>query len=95
MRPDDQDRLPLVPRKLPLVMFHGTSDTTVPISSGREARDALLKAGFPVEFHDLMGFEHNSLYTRGEAITRPVWESLKGHALDEDPRYQVYSYQKQ
>jgi predicted esterase len=84
-----------VPRKLPLVLFHGTSDTTVPISSGREARDALLKAGFPVEFHDLMGFEHNTLYTRGSVIAPQVWAFLKSHALDEDPRYQVYSYQKQ
>ena len=94
MRPEDQDRLPLVPRKLPIVMLHGTSDTAVPIASGREARDALLKAGFPVQFHDLVGFEHNSLYTRGEAITRPVWEFLKRQVLDEDPRYQVYSYAK-
>jgi poly(3-hydroxybutyrate) depolymerase len=94
MRPDDRDRLPLVPRKLPIAMFHGTSDGTVPIASGREARDALVKAGFPVDFRELLGFEHNSLYTRGEAITRPVWEFLKGQVLAEDPRYQVYSYQK-
>jgi poly(3-hydroxybutyrate) depolymerase len=94
MTPEDQGQLPLVPRKLPIVLFHGTSDSVVPILSGREARDALTKAGFPAELHELPGFEHNTLYTRGYVIAPQVWEFLKGHALDEDPRYQVYSYQK-
>jgi dipeptidyl aminopeptidase/acylaminoacyl peptidase len=81
-------------RKLPILMFHGTSDNTIPIATGRESRDALIQSGFPVEFHDLMGFEHNTLYTRGSVIAPQVWEFLKGRALAEDPRYQVYSYAK-
>jgi predicted esterase len=82
------------PRKLPIAMFHGTSDTVIPIATGREGRDALLASGFPVDFHDLAGYEHNTIYTRGETIVRPAWAFLKTKVLDEDPRYQVYSYQK-
>jgi dipeptidyl aminopeptidase/acylaminoacyl peptidase len=75
-------------------MVHGTSDSTIPIATGREGRDALMRAGFPVEFHDLQGYEHNTLYSRGDTIVRPAWEFLKSKTLDEDPHYQVYAYQK-
>ena len=91
---EGREQLLAAPRKLPIAMFHGTSDQVIPIATGREGRDALTQAGFPVEFHDLPGYEHNTLYTRGDTVVRPAWEFLKTKALDEDPRYQVYSYQK-
>jgi poly(3-hydroxybutyrate) depolymerase len=81
-------------RKLPIAMFHGTSDNVIPIGTAREGRDALLTAGFQVDFHELAGYEHNTLYTRGDTVVGPAWEFLKTKALDEEPRYQVYSYQK-
>ena len=91
---EGREQLLSAPRKLPIAMFHGTSDTVIPIATGREGRDALTGAGFPVDFRDLPGYEHNTIYTRGETIVRPAWEFLKAKVLDEDPRYQVYSYQK-
>jgi poly(3-hydroxybutyrate) depolymerase len=77
-------------RKLPIAMFHGTSDNTIPITVGREGRDALLADGFPVELHELVGYEHNTLYTRPDTVIRPAWEFLKQQALADEPRYQVY-----
>jgi hypothetical protein len=53
-----------------------------------------LKAGFQVDFHELAGYEHNTLYARGDTVVGPAWEFLKTEALDEEPRDQVYSYQK-
>ena len=47
-----------------------------------------------MELHELPGYEHNTIYTRGDTIARPAWEFLKATALDEDPRYQVYNYAK-
>jgi poly(3-hydroxybutyrate) depolymerase len=86
-----REQLLSAPRKLPVAMFHGTSDTVIPMATGREGRDAMSGAGFPVEFHELPGYEHNTLYTRGDTIVRPAWEFLKTKVLEEDPRYQVYS----
>jgi poly(3-hydroxybutyrate) depolymerase len=89
-----REQLLSAPRKLPIAMFHGTSDTVIPMAAGREGRDALLASGFPVDFRDLAGYEHNTLYTRGDTVVRPAWEFLETKGLDEDPRYQVYSYAK-
>jgi poly(3-hydroxybutyrate) depolymerase len=89
-----REQLLSAPRKLPITMLHGSSDKVIPIATGREGSEALKGAGFPVEFHELPGYEHNTLYTRGDTVVGPAWEFLKSKALGEDPRYQVYSYQK-
>jgi predicted esterase len=91
---EGRDQLLSAPRKLPIAILHGSSDHTIPITTGREARDTLTQAGFKVEFRELPGYEHNTLYTRGDTIVRPAWEFLKTKTLDEDPHYQVYAYQK-
>ncbi len=89
-----REQLLAAPRKLPIAMFHGTSDNTIPIDAAHRARDVLQDAGFAVDFHDLPGYEHNTIYGHGGTIIQPAWEFLKAHALEKDPRYQVYSYQK-
>jgi poly(3-hydroxybutyrate) depolymerase len=91
---EGREQLLGAPRKLPIALFHGTSDNVIPIGTAREGRDALVKSGFQVDFRELAGYEHNTLYTRGDTIIRPAWEFLKTKALDEAPRYQVYSYQQ-
>ena len=91
---EGRDQLLRAPRKLPIAMFHGTSDQVVPIGAGREGRDALQASGFAVDFRELPGYEHNTLYSRGDTVVRPAWEFLKTKTLDEDPHYQVYAYQK-
>jgi poly(3-hydroxybutyrate) depolymerase len=87
-----REQLLAAPRKLPIAMWHGTSDKVIPIAAGREGNDALKASGFPVELHELPGYEHNTLYTRGDTVVGPAWEFLKSKVLAEDPRYQVYSY---
>lgn len=94
LRHEGRQQLLAAPRKLPIAMFHGTRDNVIPLGTAREGRDALLTSGFQVDFRELAGYEHNTLYTRGDTIVGPAWEFLKAKALDEEPRYQVYSYQK-
>jgi poly(3-hydroxybutyrate) depolymerase len=96
MPEEGRDRLLALPhtRTLPIAIFHGTKDETIPIANALRTRDLLIKAGFPVDFHELPGYEHNSIYGRGDSILQPAWEFLKSHTLDADPRYQAYSYQK-
>ena len=89
---EGREQLLAAPRKLPIAIFHGTSDGTIPIDAARRARDVLVKAGFPVDYHELPGYEHNTIYTRSESVMQPAWDFLKAHALDADPRYQPYSY---
>ena len=84
------DQLQATPRKLPIAMFHGTRDAIIPIAIGRQTRDTLAAAGFTVDFRELPGYEHNTLYTRGDTVVQPAWECLKAHALDAEPRYKVY-----
>jgi poly(3-hydroxybutyrate) depolymerase len=91
---EGREQLLAAPRKLPIAIFHGTSDGTIAIDMARSARDVLVKAGFPVDFHELAGYEHNSIYGRGDSILQPAWEFMKAHALEADPRYQPYSYQQ-
>src|SRR5205814_1749209 len=89
---EGRQQLLAAPRKLPIAMFHGTRDNLIPLGTAREGRDALLMSGFQVDFRELAGYEHNTLYTRGDTIVGPAWEFLKTKALDEEPRYQLYSY---
>jgi poly(3-hydroxybutyrate) depolymerase len=81
-------------RKVPMALFHGTKDSNIPIDAALQTRDVLRKAGFPVDSHELPGYEHNSIYSRGDTVIEPAWDFLKAHALDADPRYQAYGYQK-
>ena len=77
---------------LEMALLHGTNDSTIPIARAREARDVLIGAGFDVHLRELGGFEHNTIYTRGESVVRPAWEFLKSTALEQEPRYQAYTY---
>jgi predicted esterase len=87
-----RDRLLAAPRKVPIVLFHGTSDDAISIDAARRTKEALVKAGFPVVFRELPGYQHNTIYTRGDTIVEPAWAFLKDQVLDAEPRYQAYSY---
>ena len=85
------DQLRTTPRKLPIAIFHGTRDAIIPIAIGKQTRDALVAAGFPVDFRELPGYEHNTLYTRGDSVVQPAWAFLKTQALEGEPKYKIYS----
>jgi phospholipase/carboxylesterase len=87
-----RDRLLAAPRKLPIALFHGTRDDVIPIDAARHTSEALVNAGFPVVFRELPGYQHNTIYTRGDSIAEPAWTFLKDQVLDAEPRYQAYSY---
>lgn len=80
-------------RKIPIAFFQGTQDPIVPVDVAREAHKTLSEAGFPVSLTELPGHDHN-YYRDAASINRQVWDFLKDAVLDDDPHYQVYSYQK-
>lgn len=92
LQPQGREQLLAARRKLPVVLLHGTNDSTIPIDAARRTRDALIEAGFPVDYRELPQYEHNTIYTRGDSVIGPVWESLKKQVLEQDPHYQVYSF---
>ena len=47
-------------RETPVWIFHGESDTVVPVEESRGMFDALRAAGSPVKYSELPGTGHNS-----------------------------------
>jgi len=88
-----RDQLLNANRKIPIAIFQGTGDATVPVGVAREARDVLTAKGFPVKLTEIGGHTHN-YYGSADNINRQAWDFLKAVVLDEDPRYQIYNYQK-
>ncbi|NIR47512.1 alpha/beta hydrolase [candidate division KSB1 bacterium] len=48
--------------RVPLLVLHGTEDTTVPFKLGRQLFEA---ANNPKEFYEIQGADHNNTYFRG------------------------------
>ena len=44
----------------PMLLLHGTADTTVPCAQGRRLHDALNAAGHPTDLHLIEGAGHNT-----------------------------------
>ena len=59
---EGREQLLAAPSKLPDRDVSPTSDNLIPMATAREGRDALLEAGFQVDFRELAGCEHNTLY---------------------------------
>ncbi len=86
-----RDQLLSAPRKIPVALFHGTADATIPVTAGREARDLLVAHGFPATLTEIIGHDHN-YYQRADEINRQAWTFLRDVSLTEEPQYQVYNY---
>ncbi len=43
----------------PVMLIHGSEDDVLPVACLRAAQDALARAGFDVETHELMGLDHS------------------------------------
>ena len=80
-------------RKSPIALFVGTRDRFFPLEVVRDTRDQLNNQGFSVELTELPGHDHN-YYDVASKINQSAWEFLKKHQLNEDPRYEQYTWNK-
>jgi pimeloyl-ACP methyl ester carboxylesterase len=61
----------------PILMLHGTSDTTVPVGLGRNLRDVALQGGPPsVRWVEVAGGTHSQLHTEAASVYRQAFTDL-------------------
>jgi poly(3-hydroxybutyrate) depolymerase len=78
--PDFDGILAKAARKIPIAIFIGTRDPLVPIASVRRTRDLLRGAGFPVEYEELEGHDHQ-YELAADRINREAWSFFEAHPL--------------
>jgi len=74
-------------RKIPIAIFSGTEDRSVPITMVRATRDQLRKRDFPIEVVEMPHHDH-WYYDLAPKINRDCWEFLQRYELGEDPKYE-------
>ena len=90
--PENLDQyLAMAPRKTPIGLWVGTNDALFPLAAVRATRDALTGAGFPVQLDEMKGHTHN-YYGLAPDINDRVWQILRPHALQADPKYKEYEF---
>ncbi|HXN16683.1 MAG TPA: prolyl oligopeptidase family serine peptidase [Usitatibacter sp.] len=60
-------------RKLPVWIYHGDSDTVVPVAESRQAFAALKAAGGDVRYTEIAGGNHNAWDTAYQSEQLPAW----------------------
>ena len=76
-------------RKIPYLMIIGTRDQFFPLPEVVATRDALKTRGFPVEYMEIPGHDHN-YYAKSREINERAWDFLLRNPLPADPKYRVY-----
>lgn len=90
---DDGPYIDKAKRKIPISIFVGTNDQFVPLSIVRATRDTLNARGFKPELTEIKGGTH-WYYDRAPEINQSAWEFLKTRALDSEPKYETYVFEK-
>lgn len=67
-------------RKIPIAIYIGDHDEMVSHSMVRKTRDLLKKAGFPIEYREIMDHTHN-YYEISDLINDDAWKFLKDYRL--------------
>ena len=80
INPDFDGILAKAIRKIPIAIFIGDRDPLVPIASVRRTRDLLLNAGFPVEYEEIGGHDHQ-YELAADRINREAWSFFEAHPL--------------
>jgi predicted esterase len=78
--PEDDGILAKASRKIPIAIFIGDRDPLVPIASVRRTRDLLRSAGFPVEYEEIAGHDHQ-YELAADRINRDAWRFFEAHPL--------------
>jgi predicted esterase len=67
-------------RKMPIAIYIGDRDEMVSHAMVRKTRDLLKKAGFPIEYREIMDHTHN-YYEISDLINDDAWKFLRDHRL--------------
>jgi len=67
-------------RKIPIAIFIGDRDPLVPIASVRRTRDLLRRAGFPIEYEEIEGHDHQ-YELAADRINHEAWSFFEAHPL--------------
>lgn len=86
---NDPGILRLAERKVPLFFVVGTRDPYFPVELVRRTQSAFSSAGFPTEFREIPGHDHN-YYVRSKEINGMVWAFLSRRHLDADGHFSAY-----
>src|SRR5215470_826719 len=78
-------------RKTPMAIIVGDRDAYFPLQSVKATEATLKERGFPIEVTVMKGHDH-WYYDLAPQINRNLWDFLKRHELNEDPRYEAYNF---
>jgi poly(3-hydroxybutyrate) depolymerase len=67
-------------RKTPIAIFIGDRDPLVPLAGVRRTRDLLEREGFPVQYQELKGHDHN-YGSMAEQINADAWKFFQKYKL--------------
>ncbi len=93
LRGDDSSIIEGSRRKIPFSIFIGTADRFVPVNAVRATLDALIGAGFPVDYNEMSGHTHD-YYGKSAEINAKAWSFLLKHALSSAPKYEEHNFRK-
>lgn len=85
--PGSEFRFSAAKRKMPIFLIIGTNDSSVPLATVRETRDAFTAQGFTVKLEEITGHTH-WYYDRAMEFNKMAWDFLKPHELGQDPVFQ-------
>ena len=78
--PEDEGILAKATRKIPIAIFIGDKDPLVPLAPVRRTRDLLVTAGFPVQYEEIPGHDHQ-YELAADHINRAAWKFFEAHPL--------------
>jgi predicted esterase len=67
-------------RRIPIAIFIGDRDPLVPLAPVRRTRDLLRQAGFPVEYEEIEGHDHQ-YELAADRLNREAWSFFEAHPL--------------
>jgi poly(3-hydroxybutyrate) depolymerase len=82
--------IPRAERKIPVGMWNGIEDRTVPIEAARSTLNTLKKSGFPVVLTEMPRHTHD-YYESAAKVNAEAWEMLKTTKLSADPKFKSYT----
>jgi len=75
-------------RKIPISIWAGTDDASVPLPQVRATRDAFNARGFAVELHEISCHDDNYSAIAGE-VNSAAWQFMRPNKLEKDPDFQA------
>lgn len=93
LRPSDTALLDVPKRKIPMAIWIGTKDQMVPLKMARDTLAVLTARGFPAKVTEIPGHTH-SYSELAKDVTAQAWAFLQKEALQTDPKYYRYPFNR-